>query len=134
MAAGVDAFGQLVHDESDPAQRLSAADVQALREAREGLHEARARLETMLVDGTSPELLELHAAVLSTVKRLLRELDLDERIRRQVRLHRATRPRSPHAGAPTSSSRPPAAQEPTPDAETQVLPRIPGDPRDKRRP
>ena len=68
--------------------------------------------------------------MLSTVKRLLREMDLDERIRRQVRLLRPPRPR-PGAAAPTD--RPPA-HEPSPDAETQLLPRLPDDRRDKRHP
>ncbi len=134
LAAGVDAFGQLVRDEADPAKRMSSADVQALRDALEGLHEARARLDDLLTADAAPELLELHAAVLSTVKRLLREIDLDERIRRQVRLLRPARPRQPHRDAPTPSSRPPASPEPAPDAETQLLPRLPGDRRDKPRP
>ncbi|MGZ4636797.1 MAG: FUSC family protein [Nocardioidaceae bacterium] len=122
LAAGVDTFGQLVRDEADPATHMSPTDVQALREAREGLHEARARLDDLLMAGTAPELVELHAAVLSTVKRLLQEMDLDERMRRQVRLLRPAR------------ARPPAAEEPTPDAETQLLPRIPGERRDRPRP
>ena len=46
-------------------------DVQALREALEGLHEARARLDDLMTAACRPELLELHAAVLSTVQRLL---------------------------------------------------------------
>jgi uncharacterized membrane protein YccC len=125
LAAGVDAFGQLVRDEADPAKRISAADVQALRDALAGLHEARARLEELLVAGSRPELLELHAAVLSTVKRLLAEMDLDERVRRQVRLLRPSRPRTRYPGIPTPSS-PPPSPEPTPDAETQPLPRTPG--------
>lgn len=134
LAAGVDAFGQLVRKEADPAQRMGSADVQALGEALEGLHEARARLNELLLSDTAPEVLELHAAVLSTVKRLLRELDLDERIRRQVRLLRPGRPRLHRPEAPTPGSRPPAAPEPTADAETQLLPRLPGDRRDKPRP
>ena len=134
MAAGVDAFGQLVRDEADPAKRMNAADVPVLREALEGLNEARARLEDQLVAGAAPELLELSAALLSTVRRLLREMDLDERIRRQVQLPRPTRPRLRHATTPPPSSRPRAPQEPTPDAETQLLPRLPGDGRDKPRP
>ena len=127
MAAGVDAFGQLVRDEADPAKRLSSADVSGLRDALEGLNEARARLDDLLridtVD-TDPALLELNAAVLSTVKRLQREIDLDERIRRQVRLLRPARPRQPAEGRP--------APEPTPDAETQLLPRQPRGRRDQR--
>jgi hypothetical protein len=42
-------------------------------------------------------LFELHAAVLATVKRLLAEMSLDERVRRQVRLARTTRTRVPRA-------------------------------------
>jgi Aromatic acid exporter family member 1 len=126
LAACVDAFGQVVRDEADPATRMTAAGVEAVREALEGLHEARARLDDLVVAGGSPELLELHAVVLSTVKRLLREMDLDERIRRQVRLIRATRPRLRRPGAPTGDP-PPTAQEPAPDTATQVLPKRPRD-------
>ncbi|MGH3444974.1 MAG: hypothetical protein ACRDPB_06330, partial [Nocardioidaceae bacterium] len=133
LAGGVDAFGQLVRDEAEPAKTMSAADAQALREALEGMHEARARLDDLLTSDSAPELLELHAAVLATVKRLLREMDLDERIRRQLRLARPPRP-LPRLGVPgrrPGSSRP-AEQaghggpaEPTPEAETQVLPKVP---------
>ncbi len=130
MAAGVDAFGQLVHDEADVAGDLTVTDAQALRDALEGLHEARARLEDALVAGGSPAMLELHAVVLSTVKRLLREMDLDERLRRQVRLARPLR--APGRRPPAAGTAPPG--EPTPEAETQLLPRVPGEGRDRRRP
>ncbi len=119
MAAGVDAFGQLVHDEADPLMQLTAADAQTLREALVGLHEARARLEDVLVEGTGPRLLELHAAVLSTIKRLLREMDLDERIRRQVQLRPRRRP-----SRPRPSGGRPGREEPSPEDETQLMPRI----------
>jgi hypothetical protein len=134
MAAGVDAFGQLVRDEaeSDDPGRFGAADVHGLTEALEGLHEARARLDAALAGGTDQELLELHATVRATVKRLLRELDLDQRIRRQVRLRPPARTRLAPPGR-TTPPRPPQPPEPTPEAETQVLPPIPPDPRDKRR-
>jgi hypothetical protein len=144
LAAAVDAFGQLVRNEGDPAMRMTATDVQALREAIEGLHEARARLDELLMTETPPELLELHAAVLSTVKRLQGELDLDERIRRQVRMRRPVQPRRRHPSTPSMPSTPslptagnrPAASspEPTPDAETQLLPKFPDDHRDTPRP
>jgi hypothetical protein len=111
---------------------LTSADVRVMREALAGLHEARARLEDLLLAGASPEVLELYAAVLSTVKRLLSEMDLDERIRGQVRMLRASRPRGPRAGPP--GSRPPAPQEPAPEDETQVLPRVPRERPDRRRP
>ena len=93
-------------------------DVEALDVARDGLHEARARLDDLLTAGVAPGTVELHAAVLSSVKRLLRELDLDERMRRQVRLMPPPRPRLPHARGSVSSD-PPTSQEPSPDAETQ---------------
>ena len=135
MAASVDAFGQLVHDEADPGKRMSSADVQVVREALQGLHEARARLEDLLIVGTTPELLELDAAVLSTVKRLLSEMDLDERIRRQVRLvRRPARARPPRPSGPRPTDRSSISPEPTPDDETQLLPRLPGDGPDRRRP
>ena len=124
LAAGVDAFGQLVRDEADPATKMTAAGVQNLREALEGLNEASARLDDLLVAGGGRELLELHAAVLATVKRLLVEMDLDERVRRQLRSLRPARPDAPPGTQPT---------EATPDAETQLLPRLPPDRRNKPR-
>ena len=131
VAAGIDAFGQLVHDEAGRATSMSSADVERLREALDGLHEARARLEDLLVADLPAPLLELHAALLSTVKRLLREMDLDERVRRQVRLLRRTRPRLPRPVLPRATTEPPDLSEPTPEAETQLLPLPPRDRRDK---
>jgi Aromatic acid exporter family member 1 len=133
LAAAVDAFGQLVRDEAGPATAPTPLDVQTLREALDGLHEARARLDELLMAGPAPGLLELHAAVLATVKRLQRELDLTERIRRQVRMPRAARPRLPDRRAP-STRRPGPAKELAPDDETQVLPRIPREGPDEHRP
>ena len=95
MADGIDAFGQLVKDEADPAVRLTKDEVEKVGAAREGLHEARARLEDLLLADSDPDRLELHAAVLSTVKRLLREMDLDERMRRQLRLQPVRARRAP---------------------------------------
>ena len=125
LAAGVDAFGQLVHDEGDPTVRITSTDVDAMRTALDGMHEARARLEDALLAGGPSELIELNAAMLGTVKRVLQELDLDERVRRQLRL--ARRPRPPRSGPPTGvpPAGHPALPEPDPDAETQHLPLIP---------
>ncbi len=128
LAAAVDAFGRLVHDEAVPTRSVPTA---VLVEALEGLHEARARLDELVLTGVAPDLLELHVALLSTVKRLLRELDLGERIRRQIRM-RPPRPRPRH---PTSTAgrtlQPPvpAKRSPglAPDAETQPLPRLTDD-------
>jgi hypothetical protein len=93
MAVGVDAFGQLVRTEAVPARQLTQTDEQALRDALDGLREARARSEDLVTTAADPRLLELNAAVLSTVKRLLVEMDLGERLRRQVRMARGVRPR-----------------------------------------
>lgn len=131
LAAGIDAFGQLVHDEAGRSMSMTSADVERLREALDGLHEARARLEDLLVAGLPTPLLELHAAVLATVKRLLQEMDLDERVRRQVRLLRRTRPRLPRPVLPRATVVPPDIAEPTPEAETQLLPLPPRDRHDK---
>jgi uncharacterized membrane protein YccC len=119
LAAGIDAFGQLVHDEADPAHSMTAAEVEKVREALEGVHEARVRLEEMISADVSRDVLELHASVLSTVRRTLRELDLDERVRRQIRQVRPVHPmRGPDVARPADTP------EPTPDDETQVLPSV----------
>jgi len=121
LAASIGAFGQVVRNEADPAKQTSSAEVQGLRETLDGLHEARARLDELLAGSTSPELVELNAAVLSTVKRLRRELDLDERIRRQFRLLPTPRPRLRQSRGGDGDP-PPTRQELSPDTETQVLP------------
>ena len=138
MADGVDAFGQLVKDEADPAVRLTKDEVEAVGTAREGLFDARIRLEDLLLADDDPARLELHAAVLSTVKRLLREMDLDQRIRRQLRMlpvNRARRsrpaqrprrrgdtPQLPHDAETEVISQVPE------DMETEVMPQVPEDP------
>jgi hypothetical protein len=134
VAAGIDAFGQLVRNDASPSAKLSAEDVLALQAALEGLQEARARLEDLLMVEPTPELRELEAVVLSTVRRLLQEMDLQQRVRRQLQLGRPVRPRAPYLGrpsapgAPKATSTPPPTSspapplEPSPDAETQRLP------------
>jgi hypothetical protein len=125
MAAVIDAFGKLVDDEAGPVKRVNPDDVPVLREALERLHQSRTRLEDPLRAGGTPELLELHAAVLSTVRTVLGETSLEERVRRQVRMRRPARPRSPHPRDPTAADRSASAREITPDAETELLPRLP---------
>jgi hypothetical protein len=92
LAAALDAFGQLVRAESQPLNRDVVAQLHRVEETLQGLHEARARLSDLLLVDTAPVLSELHSAVLSTVKRLLTELSLDARMRRQLRLGRSARP------------------------------------------
>ena len=127
MAAGIDAFGQLVRNDATPAATLSADDVRALQAALEGLQEARARLEDLLTVEPTPELRELDAVVLSTIRRLLREMDLEQRVRRQLQLRHPARPRAPHFGRPTGprAPQPGSTLEVSPDAETQRLPAQP---------
>jgi hypothetical protein len=128
LAAGVDAFGELVRLEASPARQMSTADIRALREALGGLPEARARLEDLLPTDSDPALRELHAAVLATVKRLQQEMDLEQRIRRQLQLRPPTRPRPsrPASRRPAPSQPAPGAMPgATPDAETLPMPRLP---------
>jgi len=131
MAAAIGAFGRLVRGEAEPTRGRGPAAVHPVREALEGLHEARARLDELLIADTGPELLRLHAAVLSAVERLLREIDIDQRVRRQVRLGRPAR-LWPSRSAPVPTGRP-QAPDPSPDAETQLLPPVPAESPDKRR-
>jgi hypothetical protein len=133
LAAGIDTFGHLVRNEAGPATSLGSEDAQALRDALDGMQEARARLNELATTESAPELRELHAVALSTVKRLLREMDLEQRVRRQVQLVRPTRPRPAYLGRPVPRRRP-TLPEPTPDAETQPLPRLPGEHRDNPHP
>ncbi len=133
LAAGIDTFGHLVRNEAGPATSLGSEDVRALRDALDGMQEARARLNDLATTDSPPELRELHAVALSTVKRLLREMDLEQRVRRQVQLLRPTRPRPAYLGRPLSKRRP-TSPESTPDAETQPLPKLPDDPRDHPHP
>ena len=124
LAAGIDAFGALVRSEAGAATRMNSDDMQALRQALDGMHEARARLDDLLTTASSPELVELHAVVVTTVKRLLAETDLEQRVRRQVQLGRTTRPRPTyHLGRPAAKQPTQTADEVIADAKTQPLPR-----------
>jgi hypothetical protein len=82
LADAVRGFGRLVREEADPA--LGEPDVESVRAALEGLHEARARITDLLLVDTRNDLEagELVVSVAGTVERLLRELDLEERARR----------------------------------------------------
>jgi hypothetical protein len=115
VAAGIDAFGQLVRNDASPAATLSGDDVLALQAALEGLKEARARLEDLLTFEATSELRELNAVVLSTVRRLLREMDLEQRVRRQLELGLAARARDLPLGRPRNPAR---SQPTTPAAPT----------------
>jgi hypothetical protein len=119
MSAGVDAFGELVRNEADVQVQLSGPDVERLRESIEGLRQARDRLDDAVAGGPG-DLLELHSFARSTVRRVIDELDLGERVRRQVQLARprARLPRPPSRRRPRQGLWEPAG----PDDETQAIP------------
>lgn len=123
IAAGIDAFGELVRNEGDVHTELSAADIARLRNALEGLHQTRDRLDAEMAAVPSPDVLELHTVVRSTVRRIVRELDLAERVRRELRLMRPRRQvhRPDRLRRGRGDLLPPSG----PDDETQVLPRMP---------
>ena len=115
--------------------RERSPDVQSLRDALEGMHEARARLNDLVMADWDSQLLELHAAALSTANRILREMDLDQRIRRQVRPLPSTRPRLPHVAAPTpKTARPFVPPTPPADADNSTPAQDPEDRRGNPRP
>ena len=123
LAAGVDAFGELVRNEGNVQTDLSHDDVVRLQEAQAGLDRARTHLDAALTTDRSPDVLELYSATRATVRRLQHELALDERVRRQLRLlpprRQVPRPvrRRPHSSPP-----------PSPDAETEVFMRVTEEP------
>jgi hypothetical protein len=85
LATGVRSFGRLVQAEADAG--VDPPELVELREALDGLKEARARVtDLVLIDPRGDTTLAvLNFALLATVERLLRELDLDEHIRRHAR-------------------------------------------------
>ena len=126
LAAGADAFGELVRHEGDVQVSLSRDDIARLQEAQNGMLGARARLDEALTEPRSPDLVELYAATRATVRRLQHELALEERVRRQLRL-------LPPRQLPTRPGfrRRPAGEVPAPtgpDEDTQVLPRLTDEP------
>ena len=122
MADGVDAFGELVRNEGQVQSQLSAPDVERLRATLDGLHESIARLDAAIADDPGDRL-ELFTSTRMTVRRLLSEFDLGERVRRQFQLvrRRTRRPR-------TRRRERPVVWEPAgPDDETQPI-NLPPDP------
>jgi hypothetical protein len=85
MADGLREFGELVRAEARPGDH--EGDVDDVVAALGTLHEARARIDELQLVNPREDvaLTELIASFGGTVERLLRELDLDERARRQPR-------------------------------------------------
>jgi hypothetical protein len=126
LAAGADAFGELVRHEGDVQVSLGLEDITRLQQAQDGMNRARARLDAALVAAGPADVVELYAVTRATVRRLQHELALDERVRRQLRL-------LPHRRLPTRDAirRRSAGDRPAPtgpDDETQILPRLSGEP------
>jgi uncharacterized membrane protein YccC len=129
LAAGADAFGELVRHEGDVQASLSRDDIARLQDAQAGMLVARTRLDAALDEASPADVVELYAATRATVRRLQHELGLDERMRRQLRL-------LPPRRVPTRSSarRRPDNDGPEPigpEEETQVLPRLSEEPQEK---
>jgi hypothetical protein len=126
LAAGTDAFGELVRHEGNVEVSLSRDDIVRLQDAQDGMLEARARLDAALNEARPADVAELYAAARATVRRLQHELGLDERVRRQLRLlpqrSLISRPGVPRRAA--SNVPPPTSSE----EETQVLPRLSDEP------
>ncbi len=126
LADAVDAFGELVRLEAAPARQADSADFTALREAIQGLSEARSRLEDMSTAVADADLRELHDSALSTVRRVQRELDLEQRMRRQLQLRHPVRtwpaPLRPHPSRRRPTSLPAAGIEE--NSETVRMPQI----------
>ncbi len=125
LAAGIDAFGEMVRNEGEVQVDLSHADIVRLQEAQDGLLAARSRLDAALTSDRDPDVIELYSATRATVRRLQHELALDERVRRQLRLLPPSR-RIPRP-APRRTHQ---ATGPGPDAETEVFP-VPDEPDDR---
>jgi len=122
LAAAIGAFGTLVRSEAGSPS--DASDLRAVRAAVDGLAQARNRLEELTRTEFKGELGELYANVLSTIKRVQRELALDQRVRRQLQLRRPfPTGRAPMRPRPARRPGPAVPPETGPDAETQRLPR-----------
>lgn len=97
LAAALEAFGRLVRAEAEGASSPEAE----LATALETVREARARLTDLLMidPHDHAQLWELNGTVLSSVERILREIDLDERARQRERRQREWEARPPAAQA-----------------------------------
>ncbi|CUR55781.1 putative Membrane protein-like protein [metagenome] len=124
LAAGIAAFGALVRNEAGTAKRLGAGDIRALSEALEGMSEARARLDDLLMSADTPALAELQAVVATTIRRLSAEMDLQQRVRRQIQLGQESRTRPAYLGRPAEKPPRSDAEEAIAEAETLPLPRL----------
>lgn len=121
LADALGAFGRLVRDEAQP-ERTRQVEEEPLRQALEGLSEARARVSEMLLVDDDQIRTELNFALLAAINRVLTELDLDGHLRHQARAQASTLrrlvPRRPvvsgRAGRPRRAGRRTARTSPPP--------------------
>jgi len=86
LSGAVGAFGDLVRAEALVGRENAGPELEQVVRALDGLNEARARLSDLLSLDTGPVTAELHGALVTAVKRVAAEMDLEERVRRQARL------------------------------------------------
>jgi hypothetical protein len=98
LAAAVAAFGRLVRAE---AETVADPDKRTLATALDTVREARARLtDLLLLDPyDDPERWALNGTVLASVERVLREIDVEERLRQRARRRREWEERATAAQA-----------------------------------
>jgi hypothetical protein len=98
LAAAVSAFGRLVRAEADS---VADPDGRTLSTALDTVREARARLTDLLLlnPQDDPERWALNGTLLSSVERVLREIDVEERLRQRARRRREWEERAPAAQA-----------------------------------
>ena len=83
LADGMAAFGELVRAEAVSPELSAPERVRDVSEELQGLHDAQDRLRHRVRLDCSPVLTELYVSLSTTVKRVLVELDLEARVRRQ---------------------------------------------------
>lgn len=83
FAAAIRSSGRLVRADAQPGRGARQPDTSPVRQALDGLQEGRARITDLVLVDDDPVRSELYVALLATIKRLLAELDLEERLRRQ---------------------------------------------------
>lgn len=91
LAAAVAAFGVLVHMEATSRDLTAPDQITEVQQALDSMHSARTMLFARASD-QNPALAELYVSLGSTVKRLRRELDLEDRARRLDIVRPARRP------------------------------------------
>ena len=127
LAAGADAFGELVRHEGDVEVRPEPRTTSPVsKPPRTACSEHEPASTPRSTEARPADVVELYAATRATVRRLQHELGLDERVRRQLRLlpqrRLPTRPGVRRRSA--GDVLPPTG----PDDETQVIPRLPDEP------